>query len=78
MRFINFKSVEGKNFLSFGEKASKIDLKNGVNSIVGTNYDKEDSKNGAGKCLDKSTKIEIEIVDLMVQEKFLQFLKSRT
>jgi len=49
MRFITFKSLEGKNFLSFGDSLVHIDLKPGVNAIVGTNYDKEDSKNGAGK-----------------------------
>ena len=49
MRFITFKSLEGKNFLSFGDELIKITLHQGVNTIVGTNYDKEDSKNGAGK-----------------------------
>ncbi len=49
MRFITFKSLEGKNFLSFGDDLAKIALHQGVNTIVGTNYDKEDSKNGAGK-----------------------------
>ena len=49
MRFITFKSLEGKNFLSFGDDLAKIDLHQGVNTIIGTNYDKEDSKNGAGK-----------------------------
>lgn len=49
MRFVNFKFVEGKNFLSFGDNLIKIDLKSGVNAIIGTNLDKEDSKNGAGK-----------------------------
>ena len=49
MRFITFKTLEGKNFLSFGNTPIKVDLRPGVNAIVGTNYDKEDSKNGAGK-----------------------------
>jgi len=49
MRFITFKSLEGKNFLSFGDTLVKIDLRPGVNAIIGTNLDKEDSKNGAGK-----------------------------
>ena len=47
MRFITFKTLEGKNFLSIGDNA--VDLRPGVNAIVGTNCDKEDSKNGAGK-----------------------------
>jgi DNA repair exonuclease SbcCD ATPase subunit len=49
MRFITFKTLEGKNFLSFGDSVVKVNLKSGVNAIIGTNYDKEDSKNGAGK-----------------------------
>lgn len=49
MRFITFKSLEGKNFLSFGDNIVHIDLRPGVNAIIGTNLDKEDSKNGAGK-----------------------------
>ena len=49
MKLIQFKRIEGKNFLSFGDKLATIDLRPGVNSIVGSNLDKEDSKNGAGK-----------------------------
>lgn len=49
MRVITFKQLQGKNFLSFGDSAVSVALKPGVNAIVGTNYDKEDSKNGAGK-----------------------------
>lgn len=49
MRFITFKSLEGKNFLSFGDNVVHVDLRPGVNAIIGTNLDKEDSKNGAGK-----------------------------
>lgn len=49
MQFITFCSLRGKNFLSIGDVEFLADLKPGVNAIVGTNYDKEDSKNGAGK-----------------------------
>lgn len=49
MRFITFKALEGKNFLSFGDTTINVDLRPGVNAIIGTNLDKEDSKNGAGK-----------------------------
>ena len=49
MRFITFKTLEGRNFLSFGDAPVKVDLRPGVNAIVGTNLDKEDSKNAAGK-----------------------------
>ena len=49
MRIIVFKSLHGKNFLSFGDAPVHVDLRPGVNAIVGSNLDKEDSKNGAGK-----------------------------
>ena len=49
MRFITFKSLKGQNFLSFGDVPVCVDLCSGVNTIIGTNLDKEDSKNGAGK-----------------------------
>ena len=49
MRFITFKTIEARNFLSFGDTPVKVDLRPGVNAIVGTNFDKEDSKNGVGK-----------------------------
>jgi DNA repair exonuclease SbcCD ATPase subunit len=49
MRLVNFTTVEGKNFLSFGDNPIKATFRSGVNAIIGTNLDKEDSKNGAGK-----------------------------
>ena len=49
MRIITFKQLRGKNFLSFGDETACVDLRTGVNAIIGTNCDKEDSKNGAGK-----------------------------
>jgi len=49
MRFVTFKALEGKNFLSFGDTPVRVDLRPGVNAIIGTNLDKEDSKNGSGK-----------------------------
>ena len=49
MRVINFKIVEGKNFMSIGDIPIIVNLQPGVNTIIGTNYDKEDSKNGVGK-----------------------------
>ncbi len=49
MRFITFKTIEARNFLSFGDNPVVIDLRPGVNAITGTNLDKEDSKNGVGK-----------------------------
>ncbi len=49
MRLVNFKSLCIKNFLSVGETPVVINFQPGVNVITGTNYDKEDSKNGVGK-----------------------------
>jgi DNA repair exonuclease SbcCD ATPase subunit len=49
VRLVNFKSLTIKNFLSVGETPVTINFQEGVNVITGTNYDKEDSKNGVGK-----------------------------
>jgi DNA repair exonuclease SbcCD ATPase subunit len=49
VRLVNFKSLTIKNFLSVGETPVTINFQTGVNVITGTNYDKEDSKNGVGK-----------------------------
>ena len=49
MRLVNFKTLSIKNFLSVGEVPVTINFQGGVNVITGTNYDKEDSKNGVGK-----------------------------
>jgi DNA repair exonuclease SbcCD ATPase subunit len=49
VRLVNFKSLTIKNFLSVGETPVTISFQPGVNVITGTNYDKEDSKNGVGK-----------------------------
>jgi DNA repair exonuclease SbcCD ATPase subunit len=49
VRLVNFKSLTIKNFLSVGETPVTINFQSGVNVITGTNYDKEDSKNGVGK-----------------------------
>jgi DNA repair exonuclease SbcCD ATPase subunit len=49
MRFITFKTLVVKNFLSTGNVPICFDIKNGINIITGINLDKEDSKNGVGK-----------------------------
>jgi len=49
VRLVNFKTLSIKNFLSVGEVPVTINFQGGVNVITGTNYDKEDSKNGVGK-----------------------------
>jgi DNA repair exonuclease SbcCD ATPase subunit len=49
MRFVSFKNLFIKNFLSYGDKGTQVTFRPGVCAITGTNYDKEDSKNGNGK-----------------------------
>lgn len=49
MKYINFTSIKISNFLSVGDTPVKIDLKQGLNVITGTNKDKEDRRNGVGK-----------------------------
>jgi DNA repair exonuclease SbcCD ATPase subunit len=49
MRLVSFKALSIRNFLSVGETPVVINFQTGVNVITGTNYDKEDSKNGVGK-----------------------------
>ena len=49
MKYINFKKISIKNFLSVGEDPVEIDFKTGLHIITGTNKDKEDRRNGVGK-----------------------------
>lgn len=61
MKRINFTKLTIKNFLSVGNEPVKIKFKEGMNIITGVNKDEEDIKNGAGKCLDKRTKIKVRV-----------------
>lgn len=49
MKFITFKKIQIKNFLSIGEEPVIIEFKPGVNFITGTNSDVPGTKNGVGK-----------------------------
>lgn len=49
MKYVNFKSVQIKNFLSVGETPVSIDFNTGLNIITGNNKDKLDRRNGVGK-----------------------------
>lgn len=49
MRLISFKTLTVRNFLSVGQTPAVVNFQPGINVITGTNYDKEDSKNGVGK-----------------------------
>jgi len=57
-----------KNFKSFGNDEKTIDLSNEGNLILLS------GKNGAGKCVDKRTSIDIEINDLQLTDKLNNFL----
>jgi len=72
MKNITFKTIAIQNFLSYGKEV-KIDFNAGINIITGHNYDKEDG-NGVGKCVHKSTKIDIQIVDPQVIKAFREFM----
>ena len=61
MKRINFTKLTIKNFLSVGNEEVKVKFKEGMNIITGVNRDEEDIKNGAGKCLDKRTKIKVRV-----------------
>lgn len=61
MKRINFTKITIKNFLSIGNEPVVINFKQGMNVIMGVNRDEEDIKNGAGKCLDKRTKINVRV-----------------
>ena len=76
MKHIEFKRLEIKNFLSIGEVPLKITFQKGLNVITGTNFDKEDSRNGVGKCLDKKTTIDIRIEDEEVLAKYVAFCQN--
>lgn len=49
MKYVNFKELKIKNFLSVGEEPVIINFEKGLNIITGINRDKEDRRNGVGK-----------------------------
>jgi DNA repair exonuclease SbcCD ATPase subunit len=49
MKYINFKTIIIKNFLSVGNMPVSVDFKRGLHIITGINKDKEDRQNGVGK-----------------------------
>ena len=59
---VKFKKLTFQNILSFGAKPTTIEFDHGVNLISGMN--------GAGKCLDKHTKILLEM-DEKIYEKYI-------
>lgn len=49
MKYINFKNVKIKNFLSVGNTPVEVSFSPGLHIITGINKDKEDRRNGVGK-----------------------------
>jgi len=74
---IEFIKMEMQNFKSIGEKIT-LDYTQfkGLNFVFGKNMDVQNAKNGSGKCLHPNTKINIQIDDKDIEQKFLEFLKD--
>ena len=49
MKYVTFKQLKIKNFLSVGENYVTVDFSKGIHIITGINRDKEDRRNGVGK-----------------------------
>lgn len=49
MKYIKFKTLTVKNFLSVGETPVTVNFESGINVITGINKDKDDRRNGVGK-----------------------------
>jgi hypothetical protein len=66
--YVNFKKLCFKNILSYGSNLQEIDFKSGLNLVSG--------KNGHGKCLEKSTKINVNAEPFII-EKLVSFIKDK-
>ena len=49
MKYVNFRNITIKNFLSVGSTPVTVDFNTGLNIITGHNKDKLDRRNGVGK-----------------------------
>jgi hypothetical protein len=68
---MKLKNIEWSNIKSFGNAYQKLEFSDegGLYLILG--------KNGYGKCISGETKLQINIDDKIVRQKFLEFLSSR-
>jgi hypothetical protein len=64
---IDFHTIRWKNLLSTGNAFTEVHLNKYKNTLIV-------GENGAGKCLDKSTNIDIEFADEETMNKFKDFL----
>ena len=46
---INFNKIKFKNFLCFGSRTQEVELKNGLNMVIGIDKDNDERSNGSGK-----------------------------
>ena len=49
MKYVSFKELKIKNFLSIGEDPVTVNFEKGLHIVTGINRDKEDRRNGVGK-----------------------------
>jgi DNA repair exonuclease SbcCD ATPase subunit len=49
MKYVSFKELKIKNFLSIGEENVVVNFEKGLHIVTGVNRDKEDRRNGVGK-----------------------------
>jgi len=49
MKYVSFKELKIKNFLSIGEEFVTVNFEKGLHIVTGINRDKEDRRNGVGK-----------------------------
>ena len=73
---ISFKRIEIHNFMSFEDETFDFSDHRGMILVQGVNHDFPGQKNGSGKCLDKDTKIDIELDDDLYKEYIKMFPNS--
>jgi predicted ATPase len=66
---IVFEKVRYKNVLSTGNQFTEILLNRSPTTLI-------IGENGSGKCLEKTTKVDIEFIDKETEEKFKKFLSE--
>lgn len=69
---MKIQSIKFKNFASYGNSIQEIIFEDDLTELFLTL-----GKNGHGKCLSKSTEIEVSIEDPNVKEEFIKFLNKR-
>jgi hypothetical protein len=75
MSNLEFKDITVKNFMSFGNVETTLDYRNGLNLVTGKT-EGSNSRNGAGKCLKKSTEIIVDFDDEETKKAFENFILS--